>query len=120
MGKTSNGNGGGKHCVWRKKASNQQAKITSFCIDPHSANWMVTSGTSNKLNVWDMRYERGKTFSFESSIVRRDELCVCFRLLVEVMSFPYTSRKGLPVRVWSTRFATNNFSEPHVRIIFDS
>ncbi|KAF8363448.1 vps-15, partial [Pristionchus pacificus] len=92
VGKTSNGNGGGKHCVWRKKASNQQAKITSFCIDPHSANWMVTSGTSNKLHVWDMR------------------------LLVEVMSFPYTSRKGLPVRVWSTRFATNNFSEPHILV----
>ncbi|GMS84772.1 hypothetical protein PENTCL1PPCAC_6947 [Pristionchus entomophagus] len=91
LGKTSIGGAGGKHCVWRKKASNAQAKITSFCIDPQSATWMVTSGTSNKLHVWDMR------------------------LLVEVMPFSFPS-KGLPVRVWSTRYTTNNFSEPHILV----
>ncbi|GMT16741.1 hypothetical protein PFISCL1PPCAC_8038, partial [Pristionchus fissidentatus] len=87
MGK--NGSTGGKHCVWKKKASNGQAKITSFCVDPKSATWMVTSGTSNQLHVWDMR------------------------LLVEVMPFPYPA-KGLPVRVWSSRYTTNNFSEPQI------
>ncbi|GMR37074.1 hypothetical protein PMAYCL1PPCAC_07269, partial [Pristionchus mayeri] len=86
-----NGVNGGKQWAWRKKASNGQAKITSFCIDPISANWMVTSGTSNKLHVWDMR------------------------LLVEVMPFSYAT-KGLPVKVWSTRYTTNNFSEPHILV----